>query len=81
MSKLIVATALNFFFPGAGWLVLGERRIVALFWLAGVIGLTWVELSVQTAAPALYVPMFVSVFVLNTGFAVETWMHGRARAA
>jgi len=81
VSKVVVATVLNFFFPGAGWLLLGERMLVAPLWLVGVIGLTWVELQVQTAAPGLYWPMFAAVFVMNTGFALETWMHGRARLA
>jgi len=40
---------------------------------------TYVELSVQTAAPALYWPMFASVFLFNTAFAIDTFFHTAPR--
>jgi len=79
MPRTLLATALNFFLPGAGYLVLGHKVVLSLAWLVGVIGLTYVELGIQTAAPAFYWPMFVSVLVMNTAFAVDAFRVGRAR--
>lgn len=79
MAKTWIATLLNFFFPGAGYLVLGHKVPMALAWLVGVIGLTTVELGIQTAAPDYYWPMFASVFLMNTAFAVDAWRVGRAK--
>lgn len=80
MTRTYIATALNFFFPGAGYLLLGHKPMLAVAWLVGVLGLTYVETSVQTAAPHLYMPMFASVFVMNIAFAVDAFQLGRARA-
>ena len=77
MTKPVVAAALNFFFPGSGYLLNGQRKVLGLFFLAGAIGLTWVELSVKTAAPELYWPMFGAVFVMNIAFAVDAFNEGR----
>ena len=52
MPRTLLATALNFFLPVAGYLVLGHKVVLSLAWLVGVIGLTYVELGIQTAAPA-----------------------------
>lgn len=71
--KRWLGTIANFFFPGLGYL------------LVGMIGLTYVELSLQTVAPALYWPMFASVFLFNTAFAIDTFFElapgSAARAA
>ncbi len=77
MGRAIAATALNFFFPGAGYLLLGHKVPLAIAWLVGVIGLTYVEFGIQTAAPAYYLPMFVSVLIMNTAFAVDAWRVAR----
>lgn len=77
MAKVYIATLLNFFFPGAGYLVLGQKMLLAVAWLVGVIGLTYVELGIQTAAPSYYWPMFASVFIMNTAFAVDAWRQGK----
>ena len=79
MGRVWIATLLNFFFPGAGYLVLGEKRVRALGWLAGAGGLTYVELGIQTAAPGYYWPMFIAVFVMNTAFAVDVFRLGKSR--
>jgi hypothetical protein len=71
--KLWAAVVANFFFPGAGYLLLGQRAPSAALWLLGVVGLTWVELSLQAQGSGLYWPMFASVFAMNTGFAIDTW--------
>lgn len=78
--RIWIAIGLNFFFPGAGWLLLGQRRLQAICWLFGVIGLTYVETSIQTAAPTYYWCMFGSVLVMNTGFAFDTWIATRPAA-
>ena len=81
MGLAIVATLANFFLPGLGWIILREKVLLGVAWLIGVIGITFVETSLQTAAPDLYLPMFASVFLMNTAFAVDVWKAARARAA
>ncbi len=74
--KRWLGTITNFFFPGLGYLLVGpepRRRAVGAAWFVAMIGLTYVETSVQTAAPALYWPMFASVFLFNTAFAIDTY--------
>ncbi len=78
MPRVWIATVLNFFFPGAGYLVNGRRKLLGAGFLIGVLGLTYVELTLQTAYPPLYWPMFVSVFLMNTCFAVDAFREGRA---
>lgn len=39
---------------GGGYLLLGDRVPLAIAWLVGVMGLTYVELGIQTAAPSYY---------------------------
>ncbi len=81
MNKPVIASALNFFFPGAGYLLLGTKVGLALAWLVGVIGLTYVEFGIKEAAPEYYLPMFVSVLVMNTAFAIDAFKEGKALAA
>lgn len=81
MAKTWIATLLNFFFPGAGYLILGHNIPLALAWLVGVIGLTYVEFGIQTAAPSYYWPMFASVFLMNTAFAIDAYKVGKQKAA
>lgn len=70
-----IGTVLNFFLPGLGYLVAGpaQKRMTALPMAAAMVVLTYVELSLETAAPALYWPMFGAVFLFNTAFAVDTY--------
>ncbi|MCB9706964.1 MAG: hypothetical protein H6711_34305 [Myxococcales bacterium] len=79
MTRIWIATLANFFFPGAGYLVLGQKVLLGLFWLVGVIGLTYVEFGIKEAAPSFYWPMFASVFLMNTAFAIDAFQTGRAR--
>ena len=79
--RAILATLANFFFPGAGYLINGRRILRGIGFLVGVIGLTYVELAVKTAAPDLYIPMFVSVLVMNTAFAVDAWKEAKQISA
>ena len=53
MVKVWIAVLANFFFPGLGYLVLGRRLPSAVLQLVGILGLTWVELSLQSEASAL----------------------------
>lgn len=80
MAKPAIAATLNFFFPGAGYLLLGHKALLAAAWLIGVVGLTYVEFGIKAAAPEYYLPMFVSVLVMNTAFAVDAFREGRAAA-
>ena len=38
-----------------------------------MLGLTWVEFAVKEAAPDLYLPMFISVLIMNTAFAIDAF--------
>ena len=76
MTRTILATLANFFLPGLGYLINGQKILRGLAFIAALIGLTYVEFSVQTAAPELYLPMFISVLVMNTAFAVDAWKEG-----
>lgn len=79
MWRVWLAVLLNFFFPGAGYLLLGHRMVLAVMWLIGVIGLTAVEFGIQGAAPAFYWPMFASVLLMNTAFAADAYLVGSKR--
>lgn len=81
MTRTAIATALNFFLPGAGYLALGIKTGRALAFLAGVLVLTYVEFAVKTAAPHLYLPMFAAVLVMNSGFAIDAWKEGKRLCA
>lgn len=64
---------LNFFFPGLGYLVSGQRNPLGFLWLAGAIGLTIVEFGIRSSEPNLYWLMFGSVLVMNTAFAIDAY--------
>ncbi len=78
MNKPRIAAVANFFFPGAGYLILGVKRTLALLWLAGVIALTAVEFGIRDSEPTLYGVMFAAVFVMNTAFAIDAYQTGTA---
>lgn len=71
MRKVYLATIANFFLPGAGYLIAGVKRGLAVLWLVGVIGLTYVEFGIREPEPTLYLIMFASVFVMNIAFAID----------
>lgn len=79
MTKVWIATILNFFFPGAGWIVLGRRPALGALTVLGFIGLTYVETSLKAAAPDLYMPMFGSVMAINLALAIDCFQDGKAR--
>jgi hypothetical protein len=78
MKKTTIAAIANFFFPGAGYLILGVKRALALLWLAGVIALTIVEFGIRESEPTLYGVMFAAVLVMNTAFAIDAYQTGKA---
>ena len=53
------------------------------------VGLTWVEFGIRESEPTLWAVMFVSVFVMNTAFAIDVYRtaprnhhtNGESRAA
>ena len=73
MRNPIVAAVANFFFPGLGYLLAGVKRGLAVLWLAGVVGLTYVEFGIREPEPTLWTIMFISVFVMNIAFAVDVY--------
>lgn len=64
---------LNFFLPGLGYIVSGQRNPLGFLWLAGVIGLTIVEFGIRSSEPGYYWLMFASVFVMNIAFAIDAY--------
>ena len=72
-----LAALLNFFFMGPGTLYVGERKLFGAVLTLGAVALTYVELSLQTQAPALYPIMFGTVFVMNTFFALDGWREAK----
>ncbi len=81
MSKVYLATAANFFLPGAGYLIAGVKRGLAVLWLVGVIGLTYVEFGIREPEPTLYGIMFASVLIMNIAFAVDVYRIARAEVS
>ncbi len=79
--KRILATAFNWFLPGLGYIILGERILQSVFFIIGLVGLTWVEFGIKEAAADYYMPMFISVLVMNTGFAIDAWLLGSEESA
>ena len=73
MGRVWVATIANFFLPGLGYLIAGVKRGLALLWLIGVVGLTYVEFGIMESEPTLYWIMFASVFVMNLAFAIDVY--------
>lgn len=78
MGKVYAATAANFFLPGLGYLIVGAKRGIAFLWLAGVIGLTYVEFGIRDPEPTLYNIMFASVLVMNLAFAIDVYRIARS---
>jgi len=66
-----IAAVLNFFFMGLGTLYIGRRKLTGLGLTLAAIALTYVELNLRAAAPALYPIMFGAVFVANTVLAID----------
>jgi len=77
MNKARLAAVANFFFPGAGYLIAGVKRGLAVLWLAGVIGLTYVEFGIREPEPTLFTIMFASVFIINVAFAADVYQIAR----
>ena len=82
MKRSIAAALANFFLPGLGYLINGVRHpLMSLMFLAGVIGLTFVETSLQAISTDLYWTMFAAVLVMNTAFAVDAWREAKVHRA
>lgn len=78
------ALVLNFFLPGLGYLIaVPEQRIAGVFWMIGAIGLTVVEqgMNLEATLPDAFKLMFASVFVMNAGHVVSTWMYFKNKEA
>ncbi len=75
-----VAAVLNFFFMGLGTLYIGRRKVTGLGLTLAAIALTYVELQIRSAAPAMYPIMFVAVFVANTVLAIDGYREAQVAA-
>ncbi len=79
MRNAPLAAVANFFLPGAGYLLAGTKRVLAVAWMIGAIGLTYVEFGIREPEPQLYAIMFAAVFVMNTAFAIDVYQTVRRR--
>jgi len=66
-----IASILNFFFAGAGYVYNGRRTALGVALTIGALALTYVELQLQNAAPTLFPIMFGAVFLINTFLAID----------
>ena len=66
-----IAAVLNFFFMGLKTLYIGRRKLLGAGLTIAALILTYVEMQVKGAAPALYPIMFGAVFVANTVLAID----------
>ncbi len=66
-----IAAVLNFFFMGLGTLYIGRRKLLGAGLTIAALILTYVEMQLKGAAPALYPIMFGAVFVANTVLAID----------
>ncbi len=80
MSKVWIPTIANFFLPGAGYLILGVKRLLSLLWIPGFVALTIVEFGIQDSEPNLYWLMFAAVFAVNLAFAVDAYQVAQTKA-
>ncbi len=80
MGKVWAATVANFFLPGLGYLIAGVKRPLAVLWLIGVVGLTYVEFGIREPEPTLYAIMFASVLIMNVAFAVDAHQLAKEQA-
>jgi hypothetical protein len=78
MKKPWLAALLNFFFMGPGTLYVGKRKALGAVLTVGAVLLTYVELGVQTQAPALYPVMFGTVFLMNVFFAIDGFQEAKS---
>ncbi|MCB9745363.1 MAG: hypothetical protein H6741_27980 [Alphaproteobacteria bacterium] len=70
----ILAVLANFFLPGLGYLMaVPHKRLQGLAFLIGALGLSYVEQVALGPEHAAFMPMFVAVFIMNTGFAYDAW--------
>jgi hypothetical protein len=68
------AVIANFFLPGLGYLIgVPHKRMQGGVFLLGAIGLSYVEQIAVGMEHAAFWPMFVSVLVMNTGFALDAY--------
>ncbi len=78
MKSPWIAAILNFFFMGPGTIYNGRRVVLGVGLTIGALVLTYVELQLQTAAPALFPLMFGAVFVINTVLAYDGYREAQA---
>ena len=72
-----IAAVLNFFFMGLGTLYIGNRKLTGVGLTLAALTLTYVELQLRSAAPALFPIMFGAVFVANTVLAIDGYKEAK----
>jgi len=77
MKNPWIAAILNFFLAGAGYIYNGKRSSLGVALTLGALILTYVELQLQTAAPALFPLMFGAVFLINTFLAIDGYQEAK----
>lgn len=78
MKNPWIAAILNFFLMGPGTLYNGRRKALGIALTIGALALTFVELQLQTVAPALFPIMFAAVFLMNAFFAYDGYTEAQA---
>lgn len=78
MKNPWIAAILNFFLMGPGTVYNGRRKAVGAALTVGAILLTYVELQLNTAAPALFPIMFGTVFLINSFLAIDGYNEAKA---
>ena len=73
-SSSLLTVLANFFLPGLGYLMaVPHKRLHGVAFLIGALGLSYVEQVALGPEHAAFIPMFISVFVMNLGFAYDAW--------
>ena len=54
-------------------IILAGLIFYLLYWLIGVIGLTYVEFGIREPEPTLWGIMFASVLLMNVAFAIDVY--------
>lgn len=77
MKNPWIAAILNFFLMGPGTIYNGQRKLLGIALTLGAFALTYIELNLQSEAPNLFPIMFVTVFVMNTAFAIDGYLEAQ----
>lgn len=85
MKKGWLSAILNFFFMGLGYLYNGQRVLLGILLTLAAVGLTYIEqfhvfadgTKLQAHDGTAFMIMFASVFILNTGLAIDGYQEAK----